>query len=49
MSKIEISIKCSNCKTRITELNDENSEKVTTYDYCVYCSCGNEILYTPKR
>jgi hypothetical protein len=45
MEPIEVSIQCPACRKKIKELSDDNAEKVTTTQYCVYCDCGEEILY----
>lgn len=54
MNKIveNVYAKCPHCGHIERDLTEDNSEKVTTYDYTVYCSgkgCGEEYLYTPKR
>jgi hypothetical protein len=44
--------RCPYCGYIEKELNEENSEQNTTWDYTVYCSgkgCGQEYLYSTKK
>jgi hypothetical protein len=49
MESIIADVPCPYCRRKIHKLDDDNAEKVTTTQYCVYCECGESFLYDNEK